>query len=87
MMNSLIPGFSEMTKQHRLEYTKQLQSGKAFRSSKRLTITIPYNVYEYLLRQSDEEGRSLSGLAAFALETVVRKQINDKSSSLTRKIR
>jgi len=40
----------------------------AFRSPKRLTITLPYASYQRLLARSDEEGRSLSNLAAFLLE-------------------
>jgi hypothetical protein len=44
-----------------------------FRSPRRVTITLPYNVYEHLLAKSDEEGRSLSNLAAFALESSLSK--------------
>lgn len=40
-----------------------------FKSPKRITITIPHSTYEYLLKRSDYEGRSLSNLAAFLLES------------------
>lgn len=39
------------------------------RSSKRVTITIPFNVYEFLSQKSIEQGRSISNLMAFALES------------------
>ena len=44
-----------------------------FRSPKRISITIPHNAYEQLIKQSDQEGRSLSNLAAFLLESVISK--------------
>jgi hypothetical protein len=47
-----------------------------FRSPKRISITIPYNAYEHLLRQSDLEGRSLSNLAAFLLESAIGKRVD-----------
>ena len=40
----------------------------AFRTPKRLTITLPYGVYQALMALSDDEGRSMSNLAAFFLE-------------------
>jgi len=45
-----------------------------FRSPKRISITIPHNAYEHLLKQSDLQGRSLSNLAAFLLESALVKQ-------------
>jgi hypothetical protein len=45
-----------------------------FRSPKRISITIPHNAYEHLLKQSDLQGRSLSNLAAFLLESALGKQ-------------
>lgn len=42
-----------------------------FRSPRRLTITVPHHVFVHLLQRSDEEGRSLSNLAAYLLESVV----------------
>jgi hypothetical protein len=47
-----------------------------FRSPKRISITIPHNAYEHLLRQSDQEGRSLSNLAAFLLESAIRQRVS-----------
>ena len=40
----------------------------ANRSPKRITITLPYSTLEMLVKRSNEEGRSLSNLAAFILE-------------------
>jgi len=42
-----------------------------FRKPKRITITIPYHTYSLLLECSNAQGRSLSNLAAFLLETSV----------------
>ena len=39
-----------------------------FKSPKRVSITIPYAVYDYLMAMSDEQGRSLSNYAAHLLE-------------------
>ena len=44
-----------------------------FKSPKRITITLPHNAYESLLKKSDWEGRSLSNLAAFLLESALEK--------------
>lgn len=38
------------------------------RSPQRITITISYATHQALLARSDEQGRSLSNLAAFLLE-------------------
>jgi hypothetical protein len=35
----------------------------------RVTITIPYNAYQSLVERSNQQGRSLSNLAAYLLET------------------
>jgi hypothetical protein len=43
-------------------------------SHKRISITLPRNAYEQLVKRSDYEGRSLSNLAAFLLETAIDKQ-------------
>lgn len=40
----------------------------AFRSPKRITITVPYAAFQKMVERSNEEGRSLSKLAAFLLE-------------------
>jgi hypothetical protein len=41
----------------------------AFRSPRRVTITLPYATYQDLQERADDEGRSLSNLAAFLLES------------------
>lgn len=43
----------------------------AFRSPKRITITVPYGAYQSLLTRSDQEGRSMSNLAAYILESSI----------------
>lgn len=43
----------------------------AFRTPRRLSITLPHGAYQLLLERSDREGRSLSNLAAFLLETAL----------------
>lgn len=40
----------------------------AFRTPKRISVSIPQAIYEDLLQQSDLQGRSLSNLAAYILE-------------------
>ena len=42
-----------------------------FRSSKRLTITVPQSTLEALAERCSMEGRSLSNLAAFLLESAL----------------
>lgn len=44
------------------------------RSPKRITITIPHSTFEAIVQRSNEEGRSLSNLAAFILEQGIQKQ-------------
>jgi len=39
-----------------------------FRKPVRITITVPYSTHLTLIKRCDEEGRSLSNLAAFLLE-------------------
>lgn len=43
----------------------------AFRSPKRISITVSYRAHQRLLDRSDQEGRSLSNLAAFLLESTL----------------
>ena len=38
------------------------------RCTQRITITVPYSIFQLLISKSFEEGRSLSNLAAFLLE-------------------
>ena len=40
-----------------------------FRRPVRVTITIPYNAYQALVERSNTQGRSLSNLAAYLLES------------------
>lgn len=40
-----------------------------FRKPVRVTITLPHNTYLHLKNRSDEEGRSLSNLAAYLIES------------------
>ena len=49
------------------------QRKAAFRSPTRISITLPDYTYQHLLCRSDEEGRSLSNLAAFLLEMAFEK--------------
>jgi hypothetical protein len=46
----------------------------AFKKPQRITITLPYKTHEDLIKRSNEDGRSLSNLAAFLLESALRKQ-------------
>ncbi|MEB3156121.1 MAG: hypothetical protein VKO26_01635 [Cyanobacteriota bacterium] len=39
-----------------------------FRKPVRITITLPHNIYQHLKSRSDDEGRSLSNLAAYLIE-------------------
>ena len=41
------------------------------RSSKRVTITIPFHVFNYILDRSMEEGRSFSNLMAYLIERAI----------------
>jgi len=52
------------------------QRPESFRSPKRITITVPYQIYQNLTERSDREGRSLSNLAAFLLEQSCRNQLD-----------
>mgnify|MGYP003333305845 FL=1 len=43
-----------------------------FRSSKRITVTLPQSTLEALNERSSQEGRSLSNLVAFLLESALK---------------
>lgn len=45
------------------------QNGTAFRSPRRVSITLPWTAYQCLQSRCDDEGRSLSNLAAFLIES------------------
>ena len=42
--------------------------------STRISITLPYSTYQNLIEKSDHEGRSMSNLAAFLLESALREE-------------
>jgi hypothetical protein len=44
----------------------------SFRKPVRITITVPHSTHLALADRSDEEGRSLSNLAAYILENALR---------------
>lgn len=46
----------------------------AFRAPRRVTITLPHSTYHGLLERSDAEGRSMSNLAAYLLESSLDKE-------------
>ncbi len=43
----------------------------ARRSPRRLSVTIPYGLHQRLIERSDQEGRSISNLAAYLLEFAI----------------
>ena len=44
----------------------------SFRKPVRITITVPHSTHSALADRSDQEGRSLSNLAAYILENALR---------------
>jgi hypothetical protein len=50
----------------------------SFRKPSRISITIPDSLYKHLVKKSVEEGRSLSNLSAFLIESALR---DEQSSS------
>ena len=52
----------------------------AIREPKRISVTIPYAVYMSLLTRSEHEGRSLSNLASYLLESHL-KEVQSTSSA------
>jgi hypothetical protein len=46
----------------------QRSTSPLFRRPVRVSITVPHHIHAALLSRSDQEGRSLSNLAAFLLE-------------------
>jgi hypothetical protein len=47
-----------------------------FRKPKRITVTVPDQIYQTLLERSTREGRSISNLAAYLLERAVASEKN-----------
>ncbi len=56
-------------------------SGSSFRSSQRLTITVAYSTLDGLIERSNREGRSLSNLAAYLLESSLDRRDADSTSA------
>ena len=57
-----------------------MRTNHAFKKPQRITITLPYATYEQLVQRSDQEGRSLSNLAAFLLESSQGGKLSDGGS-------
>jgi hypothetical protein len=53
----------------RLESMRSQSTPGPFLRPVRVTITIPYNAYQALIERSNDQGRSLSNLAAYLIET------------------
>ncbi len=51
-----------------------VSTAPAFRAPRRVTITLPHSTYHGLLERSDAEGRSMSNLAAYLLESSLDKE-------------
>lgn len=62
----------------------QIQIRPAFRSPKRVTITLPFATFQDLQEKADGEGRSLSNLAAFLLESSLRVEGEPSSKTADR---
>jgi transcription initiation factor TFIIIB Brf1 subunit/transcription initiation factor TFIIB len=43
----------------------------AFRTPRRISVTVPFAIYDQLAEKSDLEGRSVSNLAAYLLEAAL----------------
>ena len=54
----------------------------SFRSSPRLTITVAYSTLNALIERSDREGRSLSNLAAYLLESSLDRRDAESTSAI-----
>jgi len=54
--------------------TSKTNQPTTVRSSQRITITLPTKIFEALAQRSQQEGRSLSNLAAFLLESCLTKE-------------
>jgi hypothetical protein len=54
-----------------------------FRKPRRLSVTINEQLYQRLLRDSDQQGRSLSNYAAFLLENALEHSIASEQRAAT----
>lgn len=43
-----------------------------FRKPSRISVTVPFELYRALIERSNREGRSISNLASFLLETAIK---------------
>lgn len=55
-------------------------NGIVFRTPRRISVTLAFGAYKKLLQRSDQEGRSLSNLAAFLLETSLQAGVDGQRS-------
>lgn len=56
----------------------------AFRSPQRISVTVPFRIWNSLVKRSSAEGRSISNLAAFLLEAALDDELrkgNDSTNS------
>ena len=58
------------------------RSTPVFRKPRRVSITLPEPIYRQLLERSNEQGRSISNLAAFLLERAIASQQQEQQPSL-----
>jgi hypothetical protein len=56
-----------------------------FRKPKRITVTVPDQIYRTLLERSTREGRSISNLAAYLLERAVASEKRRKRPSQSKR--
>jgi CopG-like RHH_1 or ribbon-helix-helix domain, RHH_5 len=60
---------------HEIQFQQHaIHSKRAFRSPKRISITIAHQTYDNLITRSNAEGRSLSNLASFLLEDALNRE-------------
>jgi predicted DNA-binding protein len=46
------------------------------RSSKRISVTVPHHIYEFIVKVSAEHGRSISNLTTYLLESYIEEMIS-----------
>jgi hypothetical protein len=62
-----------MTHEFNSEQRYSNYTNHVFKKPQRITITLPYKTHEELIKRSNEDGRSLSNLAAYLLESALGK--------------
>lgn len=60
-----------MSSFHRIMSAHSTPLPPAFRSPRRISITLPWHAFRALQERSDDEGRSLSNLASYLLESTL----------------